>query len=147
MADAVTRTRGRLAAFASACARLRVPATRLSRILVRLALVQRLATVSPARCTTASKPVMVSGARGRAGSHGIWWGPAGVPRTSEVTSTPPAWNEKTRARPIKPDAPVTSTRAESRAMAVNVAERRIVARGFVEKFSGGENLGGASVRP
>src|ERR1022692_3752785 len=72
-----------------------------------LASVQRPTMDSPARWMTASKPDADSGARARAGSHVIWPLPDAAPRIRHTTSYPLAFNDGSKALPIRPEHPLT----------------------------------------
>src|SRR4029434_3341282 len=112
MADAQRSALGGLTSCANASQRTLVPCTRLLRMLAFFAAVQRPeATLSPARCTTASSPSRAGVPILRAaGFQGVSACPGrGVARTSRVTACPPAVNVGTRAEPMNPLAPVTST--------------------------------------
>jgi hypothetical protein len=99
----------------SPATRLRVPVSRVSRIAPRLAAVQRWATFSPARCTTASRPSSAAAGAGSPSGLKAW---AGTPSASRarsglrdrtVTSSPRARSARTSPRPMRPVAPVTVT--------------------------------------
>ena len=113
MADAHSSTLGGVTTCANASQRTVVPCTRLLRMLAFFAAVQRPeAMLSPARCTTASNPSRAGvGILRAAGSQGISADPGrGVDRTNRVTACPPVVRKGTRAEPMSPLAPVTSTR-------------------------------------
>src|SRR4051812_33216638 len=83
-----------------------VPSSRDRRIRLRASSLQRWATFSPARWTTASRPLSASAGAGWAsGSH-----LTGRLRESTVTSSPRACRAATSREPIRPLAPVTVTR-------------------------------------
>src|SRR5882672_3664394 len=112
MADAHRSALGGLTTCAKASQRTVVPWTRLSRMLAFFAAVQRpAAMLSPARCTTTSRPSRAGVPILRAaGFQGISACPGrGVDRTNRVTVCPPAVNVGTRAEPMNPLAPLTST--------------------------------------
>src|SRR4051794_4783588 len=83
-----------------------VPSSRDRRIRLRASSLQRWATFSPARWTTASRPLSASAGAGWAsGSHFTC-----RLRESTVTSSPRACRAATSREPISPLAPVTVTR-------------------------------------
>src|SRR5215475_4114509 len=113
MADAQRSTLGGLTSCAKASQRTLVPCTRLLRMLAFFAAVQRPeAMLSPARCTTASRPSRAGVPILRAaGFQGISACPGrGAVRTNRVTVWPPAVSVGVRAEPMNPLAPLTSTR-------------------------------------
>ena len=92
-----------------------VPATRDSRIRAFDFSFHRCATGSPARCTTASRPLSASAGAGPApGSHATASTPSfsrafAGSRDSTVTSSPRPFSAATSRVPINPVAPVTVT--------------------------------------
>src|SRR5579872_7554118 len=109
IAEPETSTRGRCGDPARASHKRLVPKTRLSRILRFFSAVQRPTIDSPAKCTTASKPE-TEGA-GLEKSHTIWFGLEVPRRTRRTTSYPSRCKTGIRALPIKPEEPLTRTRA------------------------------------
>jgi len=101
---------GGLLAEARAWARFRVLAIRLLRMRAFLLSLQRPATLSPERWTTASNPEASSRERWRSGSHRISCSLAGGRRTSLTTSIPCNWRWGARVLPMSPEAPLIRTR-------------------------------------
>ncbi len=118
-------TRGGRGRAASASASTRVARTRLSRSTRRRASVQRAsATPAPARCTTASiSPAPSSSTTPASGSHHASSGPRGARRTRRTTSCPCVVRNGAKARPIRPEDPLTSTRSRG-APACDTAKAR-----------------------
>src|SRR5215210_1659616 len=89
--------------------RWRVPSSREERMRRFASSLQRWATFSPARCTTASRPSSAAAGAGSAsGCHATAPGEEGV-RDSVATSSPRARSRSTSRAPISPLAPVTVT--------------------------------------
>jgi len=111
IADAETRTRGGRLRPASASARSMVPSTRLLRMRRLRWSLQRVPTVSPARCTTASRPSRPAWSITPAA--GSQWIASRRPRRllTAMTSCPPVVRKGIRAVPRSPVAPVTATRS------------------------------------